>query len=74
MILIGAITLKPMWWQEKWRNIYDKYFFNPFPVSSKILLKFFKINNRYHPDISYDRLHVNRHKKAQIFFKIYELT
>ena len=39
----------------------NKYFCNPFPVSSKILLKFFKINHRYHIDMSFHSLH---HKKA----------
>ena len=50
-----------MCWQEKWGIIYNKYFFDPYPVSLKILLKFFKINHGYHPEMSHQSLHLSHH-------------
>ena len=42
-----------MCWQKKRGSIYEKYFFNRFSVSSKILLKFFKINHRFYRDMNF---------------------
>ena len=55
--------------QEKLGGISGKYFFNPFPVSLKILLKFFKMNYRYHIDMSFHSIHENHYKKARVNFQ-----
>ena len=55
--------------QEKWGGISGKYFFNPFPVSLKILLKFSKMNHRYHIDMSFHSIHENHYKKARVNFQ-----
>ena len=54
-------------------STYDKKFFNRLLVSSKILLKFFKINHRHHLEMNLYNLHESNHEKKEKFFNVLKL-
>ena len=58
---------------KKTVNIYDKYPSNPFYVSSKILLKVFKINRRHHLGMDLHSVNESCQKKARKCFQHYEV-
>ena len=69
-VILLLIFIKPMCCQEKWGSIYGKSFFNLFPVPSKILLKFFKSNHRYHIDMSFHSVHKITTKRLVRIFNV----